>query len=228
MYYFIYITLYKIAVNFTIINIIISVVINITINIIINITIIVITIIIINHQLLVSSLNSLSELLNLSEEIFAMGTTSNIVSNELSALPWSRNRRKVMVMMMMVVVVVVVIMMTTTMIVVLMMMVLLMMMINSIIVDYYYFYYYYYLFTLGSSFDKSTSSSKLKYNLHLHSDSQQKGVTCAHRQDVGYRKRRPPQFRVDTRQDPEHLAEASGTYRRHLRGHVICFRCHEV
>ena len=224
MYYFIYITLYKIAVNFTIINIIISVVTNITINIIINITIIVIiTIIIINHQLLVSSLNSLSELLNLSEEIFAMGTTSNIMANELSALPWSRNRRKVMVMMM--VVVVVMIMMTTTMIVVL-----LMMMINSIIVDYYYYYYYYYyyLFTLGSSFDKPTSSSKLKYNLHLHSDSQQKGVTCAHRQDVGYRKRRPPQFRVDTRQDPEHLAEASGTYRRHLRGHVICFRCHEV
>jgi hypothetical protein len=45
-------------------------------------------------KLLVCSLNSLLEVLNCSEDIYALGTTSNIVASELASLSWSKQRRK--------------------------------------------------------------------------------------------------------------------------------------
>lgn len=45
-------------------------------------------------KLLTCSLNSLMELLSLSEEVFAVGSTSNIVAGELAGLGWNKSRKK--------------------------------------------------------------------------------------------------------------------------------------
>ena len=46
-------------------------------------------------KLLVCSLNSLFELLSVSEDCYALGATSKVVATELASLSWAKARRKV-------------------------------------------------------------------------------------------------------------------------------------
>jgi len=47
-------------------------------------------------QLLACALDSVFEVLDCADDVFAIGSTSNIVATELASLSWSKTRRKVL------------------------------------------------------------------------------------------------------------------------------------
>jgi len=47
-------------------------------------------------QLLACALDSVFEVLDCADDVFALGSTSNIVATELAALSWAKTRRKVL------------------------------------------------------------------------------------------------------------------------------------
>jgi len=46
-------------------------------------------------QLLACALDSVFEMLDCADDVFALGSTSNIVAAELASLSWAKTRRKV-------------------------------------------------------------------------------------------------------------------------------------
>jgi len=47
-------------------------------------------------QLLACALDSVFEVLDCADDVFALGSTSNIVATELASLSWAKTRRKVL------------------------------------------------------------------------------------------------------------------------------------